>query len=69
MQRKLIGTISVDCYATGQLLIIYSTFIKYLREKNGNTMKQCHLYIDFKKTSDSVRWEVLYILIEFGIPM
>jgi len=30
----------------------------------------CHLFIDFKKTSDSVRREVLYnILIEFGIPM
>jgi len=26
--------------ATGQLLIIYSTFVKFLR-KNGNTMKQC----------------------------
>ena len=37
MQRKLLGIISVDFDATGQLLITYSLFIKYLR-KNGNTM-------------------------------
>jgi len=29
---------------TGQLLIIYSAFVKYLR-KNGNTMKQCIIFI------------------------
>jgi len=40
MQRKLLGIINVDFDATGQLLIIYSAFIKYFR-KNGNTMKQC----------------------------
>ena len=29
-----------------------------------------HLFVDFKKAYDSVRWEVLYnILIQFGIPM
>jgi hypothetical protein len=29
-----------------------------------------HLFIDFKKTCDSVRREVLYnVLIEFGVPM
>jgi len=27
------------------------------------------LFIDFKKAYDSVRWEVLYILTEFGTPM
>jgi hypothetical protein len=32
MQRKLLGIINVDFDATGQLLIIYSTFVKYLRE-------------------------------------
>jgi hypothetical protein len=36
---KLLGIISVDFDATGQLLIIYSAFIKYLR-KNGNTTRQ-----------------------------
>ena len=40
MHRKLLGTISVDFDAGGQLLIIYSAFVKYLR-KNGNTLKQC----------------------------
>jgi hypothetical protein len=40
MGRKLLGIIKVDFDATGQLLIIYSAFIKYLR-KNGNTKKQC----------------------------
>jgi len=40
MLRKLLGIMSVDFDATGQLLIIYSAFVKYLR-KNGNTMKKC----------------------------
>jgi len=40
MQMKLLGIINVDFDATGQLLIIYSAFIKYLR-KNGNKTKQC----------------------------
>jgi len=40
MQRKLLGIINVDLDTTGQLLIIYSAFVKYLR-KNGNKMKQC----------------------------
>jgi len=35
MQRKLLGIISVDCDLAGQLLIIYSAFVKYLREKMG----------------------------------
>jgi hypothetical protein len=63
MQRKLWGIINVDSDTIGQLLIIYSVFVKYLR-KNGNTMS-----IDFKKAYDSVRREALYsILIEFVIP-
>jgi len=31
MHKKLLGIISVDFDATGQLLIIYSVFVKYLR--------------------------------------
>jgi len=38
--EEIIGIVSVDFDAAGQLLIIYSAFVKYLR-KNGNTMKQC----------------------------
>ena len=37
---KLLAIIGADFDETGQLLIIYSAFVKYLR-KNGNTMKQC----------------------------
>ena len=40
MQRKLLVMIKVDFDPTGQLLTIYSAFVKYLR-KNGNTMKKC----------------------------
>jgi len=32
--------INVDFDVTGQLLIMCSAFVKYLR-KNGNTMRQC----------------------------
>jgi len=39
-QRKLLGLIDVDFDATGQLLIVYFAFVKYLR-KNENTMKHC----------------------------
>ena len=35
--------INVDSDVTGQLLTIYSAFVKYLR-KNGNTMKPVVLY-------------------------
>ena len=61
------GIISLGFNELGQLLIIYFGFVRYLREKKGNTMRQC---IEFKEAYDSVRWEVLYnILIEFVIPM
>ena len=39
LQRKLLGVINVHSDATGQLLVIYSALVKYLR-KSGNTMKQ-----------------------------
>ena len=41
MQKKIIGFINVDCDLTGQLLIIHSAFVKYLRKNGRNTMKQC----------------------------
>jgi hypothetical protein len=68
MQRKLLGIISVGFDATGQLLIIYSAFVKYSKKKWNEAVHQ--LSVDFKKAYDSVRREVLYnILIEFGIPL
>ena len=56
--------------ATGQRLITYSSFAKYLRKKGEYNEEVHKLFIDFKKAYDSVRREVLYnkILIEFGIP-
>jgi hypothetical protein len=39
----LLRVISVDFDVTDQLLIIYSTFVQYLREK-GNRMKQPNGY-------------------------
>jgi len=39
-KEELLGIINVDFDAVGQLFIIYSAFVKYLR-KIGNTMKQC----------------------------
>jgi hypothetical protein len=42
--EEITGVISVDFDVTGQLLIIYSAFVKYLR-KNGNTVRQCISYL------------------------
>jgi hypothetical protein len=57
----------VNFDATGQILIIYSAFVKYLR-KNWNTTRH-QLFIGFKKAYDSFRAEMMYnIFIEFGIP-
>ena len=58
----------MDFDTIGQLLIVYSAFVKYLRKKwEYNAVRQ--LFIGFKKVYDSVRREVLYnILIEFGVP-
>ena len=44
MQKNPFGIINVDCDITGQLLIIYSAFVKYLR-KTGNKLKQCIVYL------------------------
>jgi hypothetical protein len=69
MQRKLLGIINVDSDTIGQLLIIYSVFVKYLRKKWEQNEAVHQLCIDFKKAYDSVKREALYnILIEFGIP-
>jgi hypothetical protein len=49
MQQKLLGIISVDFDATGQLLIIYSAFIKYVRKEWDYNETMHQLFIDFKK--------------------
>ena len=50
------GIISLDLQATVQLLIVYSSLVKYLTKDKA--MHQ--LFIDSKKVYDSVRREVLY---------
>jgi len=45
MQRKLLENIGEDLDATGQLLIVYSAFVKYL-SKNGNALKNGLKYGD-----------------------
>jgi hypothetical protein len=55
---------------TDQLLNRFFAFVRYWRKKwkYNDTVHQ--LFIDFKKTYDSVRRKVLYnVLIEFGVPM
>jgi len=52
MQRKLLGVIKMDLDATGQLLIIYSAYIKYLRKKWEYIEAVYQLFIDFKKAYD-----------------
>ena len=70
MQRNLLGIISMDFDATGELLIIYFAVIKYLRKKWEYNEAVHQLIIDFKEACNLVRREVLYdIIIGFGIPM
>jgi len=70
MQRKLFGIINVVFDATGQILIICFAFVKYLRKKGEYNEAVHQLFIDFKKSYDSVRREVLCnTFIEFGSPM
>jgi hypothetical protein len=58
-----LGINNVDFDATGQLLITYSAFVKYLRKKWEYNEVVYQLFIDTKKTYDSVRREVLYNII------
>ena len=58
----------MDFDATDLLLIVYASFVKYLKKWEYNDAVH-KLFINFNKSYDSVRREVLYsILIEFGIP-
>jgi hypothetical protein len=59
MQRKLLSIINVDFDATGQLLIIYSALVKYLKKMECKEAVP-QLFIDFKKAYDSVRSGFLY---------
>jgi hypothetical protein len=53
-----------------QLLISFSTFVKYWKKKWLYSETVHQILVDLKKACDSMRREVLYnILAEFGIPM
>jgi len=70
MQRKLLKIIRVDFDARGQLMIIYSAFVTYLRKKWAYNKAVYQLFMGFKTAYDSVRREaVCNILTEFGIPI
>jgi hypothetical protein len=58
--EEILGIVSVDLNVTGQLMIICSAFVKYIRKKWENNEKVHQLFIDFKNGYDSVRREVLY---------
>jgi hypothetical protein len=55
MQRKLLGMISVDFDVIGQLLITSFALLKYVTKKWEYCEALHQLFIDFKKTCDSVR--------------
>jgi hypothetical protein len=52
--EEIIGDHWCGFDATGQLLIMYSSFFKFFK-LNGNTMKQCISCLYLKKTYDSGR--------------
>jgi hypothetical protein len=54
--------------STGQLLTIYSAFVKYLRKKWECNEVVHQLSIGFKKAYDLYRRGSCNILFEFGIP-
>ena len=69
MQRKFLVIISVDFDATGQLLIVYSAFVKCLKKKWEYNEAMHQLFIKTQEAYDSVRREVLYkIPTKFDIP-
>jgi hypothetical protein len=49
----------VDSDAIGQLLIIYSVFVKYFEKKWEHNEAVHQVFIDFKKAYDSVSREAL----------
>ena len=58
MQRKLLGIISLDFDATGQLLFICSVFVEYLW-RNGNTLNRASYLCRFQ--------ENLWFILEGGL--
>jgi hypothetical protein len=57
---KLFGTIIVDLNVTDEVLIRFSAFVRHWRKKCEYNKTVHQLFLDFKKTYDSVRRPVLY---------
>jgi hypothetical protein len=56
--EEIIGIINVDFYETGQLLIVYSAFVKHLRKKwEYNELVYQLFIVDFKQAYHSFRRE------------
>jgi hypothetical protein len=70
MQTKLLRIIKLDFDTVGQLLIRYSTFIRYWRNTRVQLDNTSDINTGLNKAYNSIRKEVLYnILIEFGISL
>jgi uncharacterized membrane protein YukC len=64
MQGKLLGIMSIGFTVTGQLMIIYFAFVKYMKKKKQEYNEVVHqLFINCKKAYDSVRRDVFYIVL------
>jgi hypothetical protein len=57
---KLLGIISIYFDITGQLLIMYSAFVRYLTQYENRGKQSISYFIDFKKAYDLFRKEVLH---------
>ena len=70
MDRKLLGIINVGLDTAGEVLVIYSAFVRYFRKKWEYNDEVHQLFTDYRKAYDSVRREVFCdVLIQFGIPV
>ena len=68
MQRKLLGIMNVDLNATGQQLVIYCAFVKYLSGGWDYNEAVHQLFVDSRKLMIHLQ-ERSYILIKFSIHM
>ena len=68
--EELLGIISLD-FERNRSTTDHIFYIRQILEKKWDYKEAVHqLFMDFKRTYDSVRVEVFYnVLIEFGIPM
>ena len=68
MQRKSLGTINVDFDVTGQIAIIHSVFVEYLRKKWEYNEAVHQLFIDFIQAYDSVSRSCIIFSLSLASP-